>query len=130
MLRLAIFMIGGGAMLTYANAKEFLLDRRASAKPESVKLADLEQGKDPSNPHIMIGPHLAVYSVGVYEYEKRSRDEAIPASIRSMRAIPTRRRAALYCRSTPMGRKKPVRTRAMDLPRDINSLTHFKRNTS
>ena len=80
MLRLAIFMIGGGAMLTYVNAKEFLLDRRASAKPESVKLADLEQGKEPSNPHIMIGPHLAVYSVGVYEYEKRSRDEAITPS--------------------------------------------------
>ncbi len=70
MLRLAIMMIVGGGIFAYLGAQEFLLDRKASAEPVAVDLAKLESGKAPDNPHVKVGEHVAIYSVGVYEYRK------------------------------------------------------------
>lgn len=47
---------------------EWRVSQDVSAEPVAADLAQLEQGNDPADNHVLLGPHVACYYSGVYEY--------------------------------------------------------------
>jgi len=70
MFRIKIAMVIGGAVLAFFGFQEFRVSSGTSSEPLAVNLAELERGEIPSNPHLTIGSHFALYGGCIYEFEQ------------------------------------------------------------
>ncbi len=70
MFRIKIAMVVGGAVLAFFGFQEFRVSSGTSSEPLAVNLAQLEAGDVPSNPHLAIGSHYALYGGCIYEFEQ------------------------------------------------------------
>jgi hypothetical protein len=72
MFRIKIAMLILGGVLAYFGIQEFRVGMGSSTKPEAVDLAELENGTELTNNHVLIGEHVSDYAGVVYEYEEGS----------------------------------------------------------
>jgi hypothetical protein len=82
MFRIKIILIVIGGVLAFFGFQEFRLSSGASGEPVSADLAAAEAGTEPSSPHVVFGPHSAIYGASIYEYRqsKYSREEPGPST--------------------------------------------------
>lgn len=73
MFRLALVVMVLGGVLAFFGGQELLLALASSSTPVEVELADLENGAEPPDNHLLVGPHWRVYGGLVY-YGDDSRD--------------------------------------------------------
>jgi hypothetical protein len=66
-----------GVALTVYGANETRLRLNASALPDVVSVADLEQGRRPQQPFVKLDRHFAVYEATVYETRRERIKRAV-----------------------------------------------------
>lgn len=78
MLRIKLAAIVGGLVLAFFGVQEFRVSQGTSQKATAVDLAKVEAGESPTNHHVEIGNHFAVYGGSVYQYSQSKHDHSAP----------------------------------------------------
>jgi hypothetical protein len=71
-----VFIIGCGGVIW--GSSEYRVARGTSAEAVDVDLAALEEGGEPPQNHIRIGPHMRVYPGAIYSCDEKDKDSADP----------------------------------------------------
>jgi|GEM_PF-2453667 len=69
--RVYILVCFGGIALTIFGFKEFKVGNSSTGNAANIELRTIEGGTAPKNNHLRIGPHVALYSESVFQYEER-----------------------------------------------------------
>lgn len=80
MLRIKLAAVIGGLVLAFFGLQEFRVSHGSSREATAVNLADIERGTPPSNNHVQIGEHFAIYGGSVYQYSQSKYDHSAPGN--------------------------------------------------
>lgn len=79
-IRLLAFTLGGGIALIHSGWNDLVLRHGTSASPVEVSIEQVEAGHLPDSPFWRIGEHVAVTSVGVFQYSRHRGEKAEPTA--------------------------------------------------